>query len=163
MLDIKTSGFDKVINQIELYYNKVVEVTEEAAEESRKIIIARIESGKNSSNKTVVTRSAKKHESGYYSKSWGDERAGEGLSTAPMNFRVTGGLFDAFTYRKKYKLAKGSSFTLQLYVKNNKVKGKKITYAVLAAYHEEEFGVLFRPTKGELDKISKLWKRRLSR
>jgi len=161
MLDIKVSGFDKIINQVELYYNKVLVVTDDVALQAKDLILSRIESGKNSSGKILVTKSKEKDEDGYYSASWGEVRRSNKKPTSPMTLKDTGGLYKAFTFRKKYKVGKDQTYILQLYVKNNQVKGRNITYAVLAAYHEDMFGASFKPTKGEFNKISKMWKKRL--
>ena len=158
---MNTRGFDSVIKKVELYYGKVIEVTNSVAIEARMIILKRIEEGKNSSGKQMRTSSTDKYEGDIYSRRHGEDRADEGLTTSRMTLKYSGGLYNNFTYRKNYKKAKDFKFILQFYIKNSRVKNRNITYGTLAAYHEEKQGDIFKPTKGELNKIGKLWKKQL--
>jgi hypothetical protein len=161
MILMNTRGFDDVIKKVELYYGKVIEVTNDVAIEARKLILKRIEEGKNSSGKQMRTKSTDKYEGDIYSRWQGEDRADAGLTTSRMTLKYSGGLYNNFTYRKNYKKAQNFKFILQFYVKNGRVPGRNISYGVLAAYHEEIQGDIFKPTKGELNKIGKLWKKQL--
>jgi uncharacterized protein YjbJ (UPF0337 family) len=168
MLKIDPSQFDGIINRANRYYGKVLMANEEIAKDARELILDRVSKGKTtdgakmqykgSADKFSGDWNPKTKNDGDYSEDYAKIRSKENKGNSPMDLNLTGGLINAFTYRKS-RTAK--TFSLRLYIKNTKNKDYKKRYPEIHGWLRERFGDIFAPNKKEVNIIAKAWKKRL--
>lgn len=164
MLKINPSQFDGIINRANRYYGKVLMANEEIAKDARQLILDRVAKGKTtdgakmeykgSADKFSASWNPKTKKEGDYSEDYAPIRS----STTPMDLNLTGGLYNAFTYRKNRS---GKSFSLKFFIKNTKGKAHRKRYPEIHGWLRERFGDIFAPNKKETNTIAKAWRNRL--
>lgn len=163
-IETKYSGLDRAISKLERYYGKIITSNEATGKFAKDLILSRVATGKTVTNVKMkyTPKGGKKPQKaiGDYSASHGSIRSKRGLGTAPMDLKFTGGLYNAFSYRKSQT---ASTISLRLYIKNSSTRNKNpISYPKLVSQFEERFGSrIFYPSMSEISQIKKFYKNSL--
>lgn len=163
MFTLDVSGIERLIIQLEKRSEDYQFAVDSAVQYARKTILNRVKLGQLAEGgfgNYRMTRSTPPL--GRYSKSWGNTRKKEGLSTNTHDLFFTGRLHKNFIIKKTKSVNKKNlTFSRSLEFTNYKVAGAKgrITYAELAAIQEAKTGIGFQLTQTQAVKTMEVFKR----
>jgi hypothetical protein len=152
MFTLDVSGIERLILQLEKRSEDYQVAVDSAVELAQETILRRVKLGQLSDGSYRVSNSSPLD--GRYSDSWGSKRRIKPLSVNTHTLFFNGDLHKNFIIKKTKSVNKKNlTFARTIEFTNRQVRGKKITYAELAAIQEAKTGIGFQLSPSQLVRV----------